>query len=207
MTLRVLDLYSGLGGFSEAFLLAGDTVQRVENNPLLSEVPETHSMCVLQLRDELVHRKEEGLLDEYQWANIDVLLSAPPCREFSLAYSAPRAKAHRNNEHFEPNMEHLEATLEILQIVRPRYFIIENVVGSIKYFEEYGLTNYQIHGAHVFYGKFPFFSTPDDLPSKASKDTWSSDPLRVNKKALIPLELSMALRQAILSQRTLWEFV
>ena len=37
--MRVLDLFSGMGGFSEAFLLAGDEVVRVENNPLLSEVP------------------------------------------------------------------------------------------------------------------------------------------------------------------------
>ena len=35
----MLDLFSGLGGFSEAFVLAGDEVVRVENNPLLSEVP------------------------------------------------------------------------------------------------------------------------------------------------------------------------
>ena len=48
--MKVLDLFSGLGGFSEAFLLAGDEVVRVENNPLLSEVPATTQQDVLAIR-------------------------------------------------------------------------------------------------------------------------------------------------------------
>ena len=51
--MRVLDLFSGMGGFSEAFLLAGDEVVRVENNPLLSEVPRTSMEDVLAMRDRL----------------------------------------------------------------------------------------------------------------------------------------------------------
>ena len=35
VTMKVLDLFSGLGGFSEAFLRSGDEVKRIENNPLL----------------------------------------------------------------------------------------------------------------------------------------------------------------------------
>ena len=51
--MRVLDLFSGLGGFSEAFYRAGDEVVRVENNPLLSEVPCTTMQDVLEVRDRL----------------------------------------------------------------------------------------------------------------------------------------------------------
>jgi len=39
--MKVLDLCSGLGGFSEAFLTAGHDVLRIENNPLLADVPNT----------------------------------------------------------------------------------------------------------------------------------------------------------------------
>jgi hypothetical protein len=200
--LRVLDLFSGLGGFSEAFVLAGDEVVRVENNPLLSEVPCTTPQDVLAMRDRLhLYHAQGEPIREY-----DVLLAGPPCREFSLAYSSPRSIAHRNGEEFHPSMELLEATLDIIRITKPRYWVIENVVGSAEYFAQYGLEVRQKHGPHLLYGNFPMFQC-NDLPTKASKDKTSTHPLRANHKALIPLELSIQLRKAILDQTTLFDFV
>jgi len=199
--MRVLDLFSGLGGFSEAFYLAGDEVVRVENNPLLAEVPATTMQDVLTMRDRLLEFEERG----EPIRSVDVIMAGPPCKEFSLAYGAPRAVAHRANEEFEPSMELLEATMEIIRIVKPRYWIIENVVGSIKYFEEFGLPARQIHGPHVFYGNYPMFR-PGAIPTKASKDKHSGNPLRANHKALIPFTISESLRKAIVEQKTLFEY-
>lgn len=199
--MRVLDLFSGLGGFSEAFYRAGDEVVRVENNPLLSEVPATSMQDVLTMRDRLLKFESRG----EPIRSVDVIVAGPPCTEFSLAYGAPRAVAHRANEEFEPSMELLEATLEIIRIVKPRYWIIENVIGSIKYFEDYGLPPRQIHGPHVFYGNYPMFQ-PGPIPTKASKDKHSGNPLRANHKALIPFTISESLRKAIVEQTTLFQF-
>ena len=44
--MKVLDLCSGLGGFSEAFVAAGHEVLRIEHNPLLADVPHT-KICLL----------------------------------------------------------------------------------------------------------------------------------------------------------------
>lgn len=200
--MRVLDLFSGLGGFSEAFYRAGDEVVRVENNPLLSEVPCTTMQDVLEVRDRIHLYHAQGL----ETREYDVLLAGPPCREFSLAYSSPRSIAQRNGEDFEPNMELLEATIDIIRCTKPRYWVIENVVGSIKYFHELGLVPRQIHGPHVLYGNFPMFQC-GQLPTKASKDKTSTHPLRANHKALIPWALSAGLRQAIIEQTTLFDFV
>jgi site-specific DNA-cytosine methylase len=200
-SMRVLDLFSGFGGFSEAFVRAGDEVVRVENNPLLSEVPHTSMQDVLAVRDRLERFQEEGTpIREY-----DVLLAGVPCYEFSLAYFAPRAIAIRDGEDWEPNMELLEATLDIIRITKPRYWVIENVAGSRKYFEKYGLEVNQIHGAHFLYGKFPKFSCPP-LPSKADRDKRWAEELRANHRAMIPWELSNALRMAIVEQTTLFDF-
>lgn len=198
--MKVLDLFSGLGGFSEAFLQAGDEVVRIENNPLLSEVPNTSIEDVKEMRDRLLEFKQSG----QPIRKIDVVLASPPCNEFSLAYSAPRAVAFRNNEKFEPSMKFLEITLEIIEIIQPRYWVIENVVGSAEYFYKLGLVPHQVHDRTIFYGKFPMFATPL-METKAKKDSWHGDPLRANKRALIPLELSMALRKAIISQKTLFD--
>ena len=199
--MRVLDLFSGLGGFSEAFVQAGDEVVRVENNPLLSEVPHTTMQNVIAMLDRLAEYQYEGKpIREY-----DVLLAGPPCREFSLAYSSPRSIAHRQGEDFEPDMTLLQATIDIIRITKPRVWVIENVVGSAEYFARAGLTVRQQHGPHQLYGNFPMFEC-GELPSKASKDKTSTDPLRANHKALIPLELSLQLRKAIVEQTTLFQF-
>lgn len=198
--MRVLDLFSGLGGFSEAFVLAGDEVCRVENNPLLSEVPHTSMQDVLEMRDRLAQYQADGVpIRQY-----DVLLAGVPCIDFSLAYNAPRSKAERRGEDWNPSMELLEATLEIIRITKPRYWVIENVWGSQKYFAKYGLTPRQKHGAHLLYGNFPMFHT-QDLPSKADRDNRTS-PLRSNHRAYIPIQLSSNLRLAIVDQTTLFDF-
>ena len=199
--MKVLDLFSGLGGFSEAFLRAGDEVVRVENNPLLENVPNTSLEDVKQVRDRLQKYREEG----HPIRKIDCVLASPPCLEFSLAYSAPRGVAQRNNEEFEPSLELLQVVLDIIEIVQPRYWVIENVVGSARYFKRLGLEVNQVHGACLFYGKFPKFKTPR-MKSKKDKDSWHGDPLRMNKRALIPLELSAALRKAIVEQTSIFEF-
>ncbi len=199
MMLRVLDLFSGLGGFSEAFVLAGDEVLRVENNPLLSEVPYTTLQDVLDMRDRLhLYHAQGEPIREY-----DVLLAGVPCDEFSMAYSSKRSKAQRAGEEWNPSLDLLEATLDIIRITKPRYWVIENVHGSQRYFAQLGLTPRQTHGAHVLYGNFPMFHT-ENLPSKADRDKrWSE--IRSNHRAYIPLQLSSNLRKAIIDQKTLFD--
>ena len=197
--MRVLDLFSGLGGFSEAFVLAGDEVLRVENNPLLSEVPHTTMQDVLDMRDRLhIYHAQGEPIREY-----DVLLAGVPCDEFSMAYSSKRSKAQRAGEEWNPSLELLEATLDIIRITKPRYWVIENVHGSQRYFAQCGLTPRQKHGAHVLYGNFPMFHT-ENLPTKADRDQrWSE--IRSNHRAYIPLQLSSNLRKAIIDQKTLFD--
>lgn len=200
--MRVLDLFSGLGGFSEAFVLAGDEVVRIENNSLLSEVPHTQMQDVFEVRDRLRQFELEGQpIREY-----DVLLASPPCHEFSLAFSAPQAIASREGgfEEYEPNTDLVMAVMEIVRITKPRYWIIENVRGSIRHFTKLGLEPQIINDAYVFYGNFPKFGHVE-IPTKKDKDTNSKDPLRSNKRALIPLALSMAIRKAIVDQKTLYD--
>lgn len=200
--MKVLDLFSGLGGFSEAFLQAGDEVVRVENNQLLSEVPCTSIECVRHVRDRLKSFKEEG----HAIRDIDVVLASPPCYEFSLAYSAPRSKAQREGEEWNPSLDLVETTLEIIDLIQPRYWVIENVIGSATYFERLGLVPHQIMRPYVLYGNFPKFTVAGGIPRKQDHDSWHGNPLRANIRAKIPLELSQALRQAIINQKSIFDF-
>mgnify|MGYP003133466538 CR=1 FL=1 len=199
--MRVLDLFSGFGGWSQAFVTAGHEVMRIENNPLLKDVPHTHLMCVKEFRDWIIEQQERG----YALVRPDLILASPPCLEFSNAYNAPRAEALRSGIEFKPDMELVEVTLEIIQLLCPKYFIVENVNGSQKFFEAYFGKPKQKIGAYVLYGNFPEIIISGQLPTKESKDKRHS-PLRSNYRAEIPLPLSMGALTAILEQTYITDY-
>jgi hypothetical protein len=203
--MKVLDLCSGLGGFSEAFLSAGHDVVRIENNPLLEEVPCTKLMCIFEFRDWLEDNMNLWRADDAP-EKIDLILFSPPCLEFSLAYNAPRANHERvfPNVPWEPSMDILECGMDIIKLLSPRYYIIENVRGAIKYFKDDLGTPRQINDAYVFWGKFPSF-VPDQFPSKAEKDKRHS-PLRANIRGRIPIQISAALLEAIETQKSILDY-
>ena len=198
--MKVLDLCSGLGGFSEAFVAAGHEVLRIENNPLLSDVPDTTIQCIFELRD-LLEDNNESLLGD-----VDIILFSPPCVEFSLAFNAPRAIHSRESPQipYDPDMSILDCGLDIIRILKPTYWIVENVRGASPYFSEVMGKVRQINGAYFFWGNFPSF-VPDEFASKAEKDE-RRNPLRANVRARIPLEISKALLDAMNSQTSILDY-
>jgi len=202
--LKMLDLFSGLGGASESMVLSEKwEVLRIENNPLLSGVPQSHEICVKQFRDEL-----RGMIDDgFQPESPTLIWASPPCVEFSLAYSSPQSIAIREGREHNPDMSLLEATLDIIDMLQPKYWVIENVRGAVRHFEPYvGKQQMVINHSIFLWGKFPSF-VPGSIDSKMKNEGSSRDPLRPNKRALIPFTVSDELRKAIESQRSILEWV
>lgn len=204
MNKHFLDLYSGLGGASEAFALDPGkwNVLRIDNNPLLSGVPHTYIADVKNIRNNV----------QSNWIvpKIDCIWASPPCREFSNGFSSPKSIAARSPEgleSYEPNMEFLELAIDIIETVKPKFWVIENVVGSIRYFAEYLGEPKQIIGPYVLWGNFPELFVDESLITpKKKKDTGSHDPLRSNRKAKVDFEISRALKEAIENQKSIFEF-
>ena len=117
----------------------------------------------------------------------------------------------RNEEGFEdfiPDLELLEKTLGLIEFLKPRYWVIENVIGAIKWFEPLVGAPTQIIGSQVLWGNFPFIHMPPGFKeNKCDKDSWSTDPLRANKRALIPYAISQGLKITIEEQRQLTEWI
>ena len=193
----MLDLYSGLGGASEAFLRdQGWHVDRIENNPELEDVPNTILHDVKLLKGTYIFDTQ-----------YDFIWASPPCLEFSVAYNAPRSVAQRRGEPYSPDLSLVLAAKAIIDELKPRYWAIENVVGALSYLKPILGEPRQIVGPFVIWGVFPNIHLPPGWAhSKSKGDTWSSDSLRANRRALIPLEVSEAFKDAIESQRTLYYF-
>lgn len=200
----ILDLCSGLGGASEAFTNNPHwKVIRIENNPELAHIPHTRLLDVEHWLDWL-----PGLISE-MGSRPTVIWASPPCLEFSMAYAAPGPKAARDGRlDWKPNMSIVEACWEIIEFSHPRYFVVENVQGASPWFlPEFGRWKQHI-GSFFLWGNFPQINLPSGWThEKREGDTWSDDPLRANKRALIPLELSEAFLDAVSMQTTLADFI
>lgn len=192
--MRMLDVFSGFGGASEAMLTAGWTVHRLENNLLLRDVPETNICDVMTWPFQDIPK-----------GYYDLIWASPPCVAFSDGYSSPKMKARRAGENYEPDMSLVARAIQIIEWAEPQYWVIENVRGAQNFFHDMLGKPKQIIGSAYLWGKFPYIHTPNSwkMPSKYKNDPWSSDPLRANKRALIPYEISNGLKLAVEQQTTL----
>tara|TARA_R110000824_G_scaffold204349_1_gene389049 strand:- start:956 stop:1537 length:582 start_codon:yes stop_codon:yes gene_type:complete len=190
----MIDLFSGLGGASEAMAQDDEwAVLRYENNAALGYVPFT-TLCDLK-NYEIKCRHD-----------IEIIWASPPCQDFSNAYDAPRPRMRRNGLEFEADLSLVKRALEIIEELKPRYWIIENVVGAISDFEPILGAPRQIIGPFVLWGRFPLIPMSRDFKhSKAGVDKRHS-PIRSNIRAQIPLEISEALLDALMNQRTLFDY-
>ena len=201
----MIDMFAGLGGASEAFITRYDwEVLRFDNNPLLAEVEEM-IITDTMFEDVLCWHDLEPK------RQIDLLWASPPCREFSHGFNSPVSKMRREEPGFEdfiPSTKLVEKTIQTILAVKPKFWVIENVVGAIKWLKPILGEPTQIIGSQVLWGNFPFINMPRGFKeNKEDKDVGPNNPLRSNYRAVIPYELSLRLMIAVEQQRTLLEWV
>jgi len=193
----MLDLFSGLGGASSDMIAdPAWTVVRIENNPLLADTPHTQARDVREWLDWI------DLLGPF-----DVVWASPPCTDFSRGFDAPMPRARRVGEEYEPDLSLMMAAKEIIEHLDPDWWVIENVAGAAEWFNPILKKPTQTIQAFYLWGKFPFIAVPRGWThSKFEGDTWSTDPLRPNRRALVPYEISNGLKTAVETQLTLGAF-
>ncbi|PCN43184.1 hypothetical protein B9C88_17185 [Brevibacillus laterosporus] len=127
---KVLDLFSGAGGMSEGFLQAGFQV------PFANEYTKEASLTYQNRHKQLGYpltfyegdvrdlTKRKKLFDFLNGEEVDVIVGGPPCQGFSL--TGKRSKEDERNNMF---LEYLK----IVKLVKPKYFVLENVEGILSY--------------------------------------------------------------------------
>lgn len=121
--LKVLDLFCGLGGFSQAFVDRGHTVVRVDRDWHFS--PDI-------LRDMMVVTAAE-LADR---GPFDIILASPPCERFSVAaigknWTPPPENAPKS-EKAVAALELVRHTLRLIEDLNPRRWVLENPRGKLR---------------------------------------------------------------------------
>ena len=121
MTLRMLDLFAGIGGFSYAGekLVGGfETVAFCEYDEHAQKVLRKHWPDTEIIGD---IRELANDADRFRGL-VDIITGGYPCQPFSLAGVR---RGHQDDRHLWPEM------LRVIKAVRPRWVIGENVAGHI----------------------------------------------------------------------------
>jgi len=167
----MIDLFSGLGGASQAMKERGWDVITVDINPDFSP-----DICC-DIQD-----------FNYSGPPPDLVWASPPCTEFSKA-SLPSSWVCNGGIHKEPDLSLVLATIRIIKEIRPRWWVIENVRGAVRYFKPI-LGDYQKKsGSRYLWGNFPIFDCDPGFGK------WRLPPSRDRAaiRSLIPSQLSRAI--------------
>ena len=120
--MRVLDLFSGLGGWSQAFKDRGHTVVTVDN---LEKFNPTICKDIMDC----------SISDFSKWCPFDVILASPPCNCFSVA----SVYRHWDKEtHMPKDRATYESitlvghTIKLILRMFPRFWILENPRGMMR---------------------------------------------------------------------------
>ena len=119
--MRVLDLFSGIGGFSLGLERAGmETVAFCENDAKCRQVLTKHWPAVPQFED--VKELSKEVLDETGITDIGLICGGFPCQGFSIA---GQRKGEADDRYLWPEF------FRLIQEIRPDWVIGENVAGII----------------------------------------------------------------------------
>ena len=117
MALRILDLFSGIGGFSLAARWIGgfEMVQFVERDPFCQRILRKHWPDV-PIHDDICTYDPEP-------RSADVVVGGFPCQDISQAGKGAGLSGERSGLFYE--------LLRIVRVVEPRYVVLENVAAIL----------------------------------------------------------------------------
>ncbi|MEL6244375.1 MAG: DNA cytosine methyltransferase [Pseudomonadota bacterium] len=126
--MKILSLYTGVGALDFGFEAAGfETVAAFDNNAAVIKELKANTTWDAYCQD-LVGRPACAVLKETGHQNIefDLVIGGPPCQPFSKAAYWRNGRTAGLKD---PRAATLAAYLEMVETVRPRAFLLENVPG------------------------------------------------------------------------------
>jgi hypothetical protein len=168
----MLDLFSGTGAASRAAEDRGWKVFRIDNAP--------DSNADLKMDLAKWFPWETAVFPGNQW---DLIWASPPCELLTTV--------RRTGRDLDKGLELVKRSIEIIRILKPRWWVIENVHGATRAIS--GLIGPPVERYESFYlwGNFPLFEA--QIPRNKTK---LSGRRRAERRSRIPWEISEGLIKA-----------
>jgi len=210
----LIDLFSGLGGASEAFDNdpSWDVICFDNNTELIPHIDP--GKRIFHYRDITDTDDIISVIMTYCDVKYEkiVIWASPPCNQWSNGYASPKSKTLRAGQEFIPDYACLDATWNIIKHMS-KYclayniqfiYAIENVRGGIEFISDrLGFRWRQQVGQMFLWGNFPTIIVTDELKTHTKPDKRHS-PIRANIRAKVPYIASKAFKYACVKQSTLF---
>ncbi len=171
----MLDLCSGLGGASEPALDRGWRVIRIDIDP--------------RFKPDVVADVRRPPLRSF---HVDLLWASTPCTEFTKS-TLPATWAATWKSPAQPTVDLTLACLEIRALLRPTWWVFENVMGARRFLTPILGPVQAIVCGHVFWGRLPGL-----IPqTRSHKWRLPPSPERTALRAKIPYEIGEAIVLAV----------
>lgn len=124
MKINTIDLFAGCGGFSCGFEKAGyNIISAVEFDKNIAKSYEKNHSNVNVIADDI---KNVDNNETFKLGSADIIIGGPPCQGFSMA-----GARIRNGFMDDPRNYLFKHYFNVVKIVRPKMFILENVKGIL----------------------------------------------------------------------------
>lgn len=124
MKINTIDLFAGCGGFSCGFEKAGyNIISAVEYDKNIAKSYENNHKNVNVIADDI---KNVDNNETFKLGSADIIIGGPPCQGFSMA-----GARNRNGFMDDPRNYLFKHYFNVVKIVRPKIFILENVKGIL----------------------------------------------------------------------------
>ncbi len=186
MNSLALDLFCGLGGWSDGLAAEGFDVLGVELNQEIAELYK-HPIII----DDVCN------LNPREFRGYDLIVGSPPCHNFTVGSDAWWKVKKDPAE----GVRLAKAMLDFVEVAKPKYWLMENVRGLKKYIDIKPRGIYKLSRTmfRPFWGNFPAFFIPIDYDKPLMKevDNYPKSMPRQWIKAKIPFCVSSSLGRAV----------
>lgn len=180
--MNILDICTGRGGWTKPFRERGHYVVTVD---IEKKFKPTICADILKLGYEIL--KAHG--------PFDVVTASPPCDEYCKA-SLPKSWACNRNGS-KPDNALVKRCVEIIQDLKPHFWVIENVRGAVPYFKPLLGKPVRHVGSRYLWGEFPMF----DAAPRYGK--WRLPPSENRKELRAEIPYQLALNFCVACEREL----
>ena len=195
--MKALDLFCGLGGWSDGLSLEGFEVSGVEINEKVASLYK-HPVIVSDIRH----------LNPEDFRGYDLIVGSPPCRDFSKLAFAGRKRWKIPPDPWGNGLDLINEFLVFVRIARPKYWLMENVPYLVNYYRVTPRTTTYLSKTmrRSFWGNYPAFLIPRDYnkkrfykPGEFMQPRWDIYPRKNLQwhRAKIPLPVARALGKTI----------
>lgn len=149
--IKTIDLFAGCGGFSCGFEKAGfNIVSAVEFDKNIAKSYELNHKKTTMIADDIKNVDNDNV---FRYGEADIIIGGPPCQGFSMAGARIRTGFMDD-----PRNYLFKHYFNVVKIVRPKIFILENVKGILN-----------LNGGKIFAEIKRIFEDPNNFDGKPYK--------------------------------------